>query len=367
MDATERRDRATAEAARWWAVLGNRSPAEVSETDRREFTIWLRESPLHIAEILRIARVDDTLRSFGSWDEIPVGTEEQADSKIIRLTPPAAADNPTPARNVNLRRRLALAAGIVAAVTVAGWFGLHTRDTVLSTDRAERREVMLADGSTVSLGPETQVRVGLSKTERHLTLERGRALFRVAKDPQRPFLVYDVCKVASEGMGRNYARMRGLQFIALRFAQIFGPGKLQRHGPYGLFSQLVESPLAGKPVKIPRGGDQRDDVIYVDDIAEAIVQAVLHPRPSYDAYNISRGVGTTLHDFADAVRKVVPNAQIEIGNGLDYHGLGACYCGIMDNTRASVDLGFRPRFDLDSGVAHYIETMRKLQLSPVAA
>lgn len=185
--------------------------------------------------------------------------------------------------------------------------------------------------------------------------------------PQRPFLVYDVCKVASEGMGRNYARMRGLQFVALRFAQIFGPGKLQRHGPYGLFSQLVESPLAGKPVKIPRGGDQRDDVIYVDDIAEAIVQAVLHPRPSYDAYNISRGVGTTLHDFADAVRKVVPNAQIEIGNGLDYHGLGACYCGIMDNTRASVDLGFRPRFDLDSGVAHYIETMRKLQLSPVAA
>src|SRR3984957_486806 len=185
--------------------------------------------------------------------------------------------------------------------------------------------------------------------------------------PQRPFLVYDVCKVASEGMGRNYARMRGLQFVALRFAQIFGPGKLQRHGPYGLFSQLVESPLAGKPVKIPRGGDQRDDVIYVDDIAEAIVQAVLHPRPSYDAYNISRGVGTTLHDFADAVRKVVPNAQIEIGNGLDYHGLGACYCGIMDNTRASVDLGFRPRFDIDSGVAHYIETMRKLQLSPVAA
>jgi nucleoside-diphosphate-sugar epimerase len=39
----------------------------------------------------------------------------------------------------------------------------------------------------------------------------------------------------------------------------------------------------------------------------------------------------------------------------------------MDNTRASVDLGFRPRFDIDSGVAHYIETMRKLQLSPVAA
>ncbi len=185
--------------------------------------------------------------------------------------------------------------------------------------------------------------------------------------PQRPFLVYDVCKVASEGMGRNFARMHGLQFVALRFAQIYGPGKLLRHGPYGLFSQLVESPLTGKPVKIPRGGDQRDDVIYVDDIAEAIVLAVLHPRPAYDVYNISRGVGTTLHDFADAVRKVVRNADIEIGSGLDYHGLGASYCGIMDNTRARVDLGFEPKFDLTRGVAHYVETMQKLHLEPVTA
>jgi UDP-glucose 4-epimerase len=184
---------------------------------------------------------------------------------------------------------------------------------------------------------------------------------------QRPFLVYDVCKVASEGMGRNFARMRGLQFVALRFAQIYGPGKLQRHGRYGLFSQLVESPLAGKPVKIARGGEQRDDVIYVDDIAEAIVLTLLHERPAYDVYNISRGVGTTLHDFADAVRLTVPGAQIEIGPGLDYHGLGANYCGIMDNTRARNDLGFEPKFDLVRGVAHYVETMRQLGLEPMAA
>jgi UDP-glucose 4-epimerase len=183
--------------------------------------------------------------------------------------------------------------------------------------------------------------------------------------PQRPFLVYDVCKVASEGMGRNFARMRGLQFVALRFSQIYGPGKLQRHGPYGIFSQLIESPLAGKPVKIARGGDQRDDVIYVDDIAEAIVLAVLHRRPSYDVYNISRGVGTTLHEFADAVRRTIPNAQIEIGSGLDYHGLGASYCGIMDNTRARTDLGFEPKFDLVRGVAHYVAAMRELHLEPV--
>jgi UDP-glucose 4-epimerase len=184
---------------------------------------------------------------------------------------------------------------------------------------------------------------------------------------QRPFLVYDVCKIASESMGRNYARMRGLQFVSLRFAQIYGPGKLQRHGPYGIFSQLIENPLAGKPVKIPRGGDQRDDVIYVDDIAEAIVLATIKDRLAYDVYNVSRGVATTLGDFADAVRAEIPGAQIEIGSGLDYHGLGANYCGVMDNTRARTDLGFAPKFDLTRGVAHYVQTMRQLGLRPVTS
>jgi UDP-glucose 4-epimerase len=82
-------------------------------------------------------------------------------------------------------------------------------------------------------------------------------------------------------------------------------------------------------------------------------------------YNISRGVGTTLHDFADAVKTVVPAAQIEIDGGLDYHGLGASYCGIMDNARARTDLGFEPKFDLNRGVAHYVETMRRLHLEPM--
>lgn len=185
--------------------------------------------------------------------------------------------------------------------------------------------------------------------------------------PQRPKRVYDVCKVAAEGMGRNYAESRGIQFHALRFAQIFGPGKLSRHESLGIMSRLVENPLAGRPVRIPRGGDQKDDVIYVDDAAEAIVLATLHAGPRYDAYNISRNLGTTLHDFADAVRAVVPDADIAIGPGLDYHDIGVCYHGVMDNTRARQDLGFEPRYDLARGVAHYVAAMRELGLAPAAS
>lgn len=180
--------------------------------------------------------------------------------------------------------------------------------------------------------------------------------------PFNPRLVYDVCKVASEGMGRNYAEAFGLQFIALRFAAIFGPGKTQRHGGFSVLSSLIEDPLAGRLVRVRRGGDQRDDVIYVDDAAEATVLATLHERPAYTEYNISRGIGTTLGDLADAVRRVVPGADIEIGPGLDYMGVGVNYYAIMDNARAREDLGFQPRFSLRSAVEHYAAAVRELRL-----
>lgn len=176
--------------------------------------------------------------------------------------------------------------------------------------------------------------------------------------PQKPRRVYDVTKCAGEGMGNNFADKYGFQFVALRFAQIYGPGKSARHGNLGLFSRLVEGPLSGDEVVIEEGGEQKDDLIYVVDAADAIVRAAFHPQPQFRAYNISRNVGTTLHDFADSVRQVVPGASIKIGPGVDYHRLGVQYYGLMDKQRAREDLGFIPRYDLTAGVSHYVQTLR---------
>ena len=177
-------------------------------------------------------------------------------------------------------------------------------------------------------------------------------------DPLRPARVYDVCKVSAEGMGRNYARLQNIEFIALRFATIFGPGKTLRHKNYGILSQIIEQGLAGEPVRIAKGGDQKDDIIYVEDAAEAIFAATLHPKPAHDTFNISHGVGVTLHDLADAVRTINPKADIEIGPGLNYMGWDVNYSGVMDNSRAAADLNFRPRFTLEVAVADYAERIR---------
>ena len=94
--------------------------------------------------------------------------------------------------------------------------------------------------------------------------------------------VYDVTKLSGELMGRNFAKL-GMEFVALRFATIYGPGKLVRHGPTAILSRIIENGLLGLPLHIEKGGDERDDFIYVGDVARACVAAVEYGSPSFNA------------------------------------------------------------------------------------
>jgi len=180
--------------------------------------------------------------------------------------------------------------------------------------------------------------------------------------PKHPVSAYDVTKLAAEQMGKLYRDLHGMQFAALRFAGIYGPGKQARHGKMSLRSRLVEDPVAGKPVRLERGGEQLDDIIYVDDVAEALVQAAMAERLSHDAYNIGSGKGQTLREFADAVRAAVPAADIEIGPGLNPAGFEVHYYSILDIARAREDLGFAPKFGLADGVRDYVRSVQAMRI-----
>jgi UDP-glucose 4-epimerase len=173
--------------------------------------------------------------------------------------------------------------------------------------------------------------------------------------PVRPVSIYDHAKVASEGLGLNYAREGGPGFVALRFANIYGPGKLARHGPMSFVSRLIEDAAAGRTTRIPHGGDERDDQVYVRDVGVAVALAALtEALPAAAIYNVASGEAPTMAEIADAVRAQVPGADIEIGPGLDPMGVGTPYYCVLDQTRARCELGFVARYDLRAGIADYL-------------
>jgi transmembrane sensor len=194
MDASDRRKRAGSEAADWFARL---QAGEMERPEREQFIEWLRESHLHVAEMLRIAQIHGSLERFTGWARIATGPKTAEDNVIALLATPEEASHdpnsrppsPSQARRRGHSLRLVALAATVLLVVATILVLPQLRSQVIETERGERREVVLADGSLLQIDPQTRLRVKYSDTMRRVFLERGRAVFHVAKNANRPFLV----------------------------------------------------------------------------------------------------------------------------------------------------------------------------------
>ena len=145
--------------------------------------------------------------------------------------------------------------------------------------------------------------------------------------PPNPADIYGVTKVCSETLGNYYRKRYGVNFVALRYPSIYGPGKLARHGVLALYGKIIEDAMAGREFSVPRGGDQRNDVVYVGDVARSVVLALEAEGAIEGTFNIGTGRGVTLKDFAAVLERMFPEARLDIGSGLDFReGYKQSYC-----------------------------------------
>jgi UDP-glucose 4-epimerase len=178
--------------------------------------------------------------------------------------------------------------------------------------------------------------------------------------PKRPVDLYGSIKVGCEELGRYYREQKGVDFIALRFASIYGPGKEARHGALSFYGQLIERARSGEAWEIAEGGDQPNDAMYVGDVARAIHAALTAPRTDRWNFNIGSGQTSTPRDYLDAAARLFPDHQIRLGPGPG--GLGRSiqtYC-LFDIGAARRQLGYQPAFDVEHGVRDYVRTLDRL-------
>lgn len=199
MDAGERRRHATGEAAEWLVRLRD---GDLTRDERVQYVAWLRESPLHVTEMLQVGGVDQRLAEFPGWRLVkPADASELAHSSVVEV--PAFRQGSSTGLLASSPSRWGWA-GAIAACTGALLFALFYLVTYLSqtmgTGAGERRDVRLSDGTVVQLSPQTSIRVRYTDRERDVVLTRGDAVFRVAKNTARPFIVQtDHTKVRAVG------------------------------------------------------------------------------------------------------------------------------------------------------------------------
>jgi UDP-glucose 4-epimerase len=179
--------------------------------------------------------------------------------------------------------------------------------------------------------------------------------------PKNPQRIYDSAKLMSEQAILYYAANHGVDAAILRFATTYGPGKTARHGKMGVTSQILENPFHGLPFHHPYGADAKDDFIYNKDSAEGVYLATIAEKVTSRVYNIGSGQPHSLGEFADAIRRRIPGADITIGPGDNFLGMPYPAHGIYDVSRAREELGFVPRYDFDRAVADYVSSLEHMR------
>ena len=107
---------------------------------------------------------------------------------------------------------------------------------------------------------------------------------------------YGATKICGEAMARAFHYRYGLNFVGLRYMNVYGP-RMDYHGTYvSVIMKVLDRIFAGEPPVIFGDGTQVYDFIYVDDVAEANVLG-MKATCADECFNIGMGVGTTINEL----------------------------------------------------------------------
>ncbi len=160
-----------------------------------------------------------------------------------------------------------------------------------------------------------------------------------------PTYFYRAAKTVSEWMGDFYKEKHEVDFVALRYSSVYGPG-LYRSIPLELKKGILGQhcrPFLTRP---------NDDLIYIDDVVDAVTRALFTEKRLSRAYNIGLDKTYVSEDLKSAIQKALPDLNFEIGqhpNAAEVapHRLRSP----LDISLAQRELGWQPKIYLEDGIA----------------
>jgi transmembrane sensor len=214
----------------------------MTAAERAEMEAWVDADPLH-------------KEAFDSFNEIAEGAMEDDAVAIAAME----EDLERFSANENLRtNQFRLAAGIAAsiALVVTATVLMRPQVEIYETARGEMREVVLADGTSITLNTDSAISVRYARNRRNVSLDRGEALFVVAHAPERPFVVSsDAMQVQVLGTSFNVYAKGGETVVSVLSGVVEVKSDEQIDGD-GASEQLTLT--TGQQVAVSSGGAMTD-------------------------------------------------------------------------------------------------------------
>lgn len=163
-----------------------------------------------------------------------------------------------------------------------------------------------------------------------------------ASEPTSP---YAIAKVASERYGAFYRLSRGLPFVSLRFANVYGP-RQNPHGEAGVVAIFSKRMLNGEPVRVNGTGKQTRDYIYVGDVVDAMMAALEVPKAE-GPFHVGTGVEVSVLDLFKRIAKLSGYKKKPQKGPAD---IGAPFRSSLDSSKIRKELDWASTTSLEEGL-----------------
>jgi UDP-glucose 4-epimerase len=163
--------------------------------------------------------------------------------------------------------------------------------------------------------------------------------------------LYGAAKVFNEGLLRSFASMYGMDYVALRYFNVYGP-RMDVHGVYTeVLVRWMERIARGEPPLILGDGLQTMDFVFTEDIARANLLAAESSATDV-VLNVGSGTETSLRELARTLLRVMGSTlDVEYGEA---RRINAVARRLADVSRASDVIGFTTRVGLEEGLSRLV-------------
>jgi nucleoside-diphosphate-sugar epimerase len=174
--------------------------------------------------------------------------------------------------------------------------------------------------------------------------------------PLGPLSPYGVSKLAAEKYCAAFTASYGLETVALRYFNVFGPRQSPDSDYAAVIPQFISRLIAGEPLIIYGDGEQTRDFVYVANVAQANLLALKAPRAAGRVFNIGSGLSISVNQLVAALRPLA---------GVDIHAEHAePRAGDIRHSRADIGLAmaglrYLPSIDLEAGLTNTLNWHRE--------
>ncbi len=170
--------------------------------------------------------------------------------------------------------------------------------------------------------------------------------------PTKP---YGISKFVVEQVCRDYAAAHHLECIHARTSWVYDPYFPRARPP----RNLLDAAVAGKLLHLPGGASYVVDQVHIDDLVQGVLLALDKDRHTYDAYHITTGVAVPFSEVCAIIKRRLPKADISCGpEPLRFvDGTEAVKKGALSIARAGRELGYHPRWAMESGLNAWIDLL----------